>query len=641
MQYSSLLEMSVSGAILISVVVVVRAVTINRLPKRTFLALWGIVLFRLLVPFSFSSGCSVYTLANRAVPAYENVMYDTAADALPAIVNPPVLAEPAGQNAAEAKNAFPVRYLLWCAGAVLCGCFFAVSYLRCRMEFRNSLPVSCEFVQQWLKEHPTRRPVAVRQSDRISAPLTYGFFRPVILMPKKTDWENTEQLQYVLLHEYVHIRRFDAAIKLPAVLALCMHWCNPLVWVMFFLFNRDIELACDERVVRYFGEASKAAYAHTLIAMEAEMSGLMPLCNSFSKSAIEERIRAIMKMKKRTLGALLFSVVLLAVVMILFATSAEKEPETDGTGTENFAAEGGAPAAGIVAGDFDAPEAVMEQAKLYIAAGYDRSREVEPESDYQNWRLDGLEYSYTYEDFYGMALDVWLMNYTFLAGKPDQVILSGGRSMDEEGWVVPDYPNSHYLVFERNGEELTFLTSIFENDCFPGDEIFTADLRLLLMQEEPRFPVSADALSYRGITYGQFRERGGGEAEFLQSVFFFAPVPGKNLDIIFMGTYDQELAGPVLSEDDSAVRLSGKLGEMVEWVMGDYDVEAFVGGLAWNEENQPEYRYAEGAGTAYYVGNRYLIVEFDSDGDAVRDAVLEISLDESEQIGPNSYAWLY
>lgn len=641
MQYSSLLEMSFSGAILISVVVVVRAVTINRLPKRTFLALWGIVLFRLLVPFSFSSGCSVYTLANRAVPAYENAMHDTAANALPAIVNSPVLAEPAGQNAAEAKNAFPVWYLLWCAGAVLCGCFFAVSYLRCRMEFRNSLPVSCEFVQQWLKEHPTRRPVAVRQSDRISTPLTYGFFRPVILMPKKTDWENTEQLQYVLLHEYVHIRRFDAVIKLPAVLALCMHWCNPLVWVMFFLFNRDIELACDERVVRYFGEDSKAAYAHTLIDMEAEMSGLLPLCNSFSKSAIEERIRAIMKMKKRTLGALLFSVVLLAVVMILFATSAEKEPETDGTRTENFAAEGGAAGVGEVSDDFDVPAVVLEQAKAYAAAHYDRTREIEPEADYQNWRIDSLAYSYTYEDFDGKELEIYLMNHTFLAGTPEKVILAGGRSMDEEGWVVPDYPNSHYLVFERNGEELTFLTPIFENDCFPGDEIFTADLRLLLMQDEPRFTVSADALSYRGITYGQFRERGGGEAEFLQSVFFFAPVPGKNLDIVFMGTYDQELAGPVLSEDDSSVRLSGKLGEMVEWVMGDYDVEAFVSGLAWNEENQPEYRYAEGAGTTYYVGNRYLIVEFDSDGDAVRDAVLEISLDESEQIDPDSYAWLY
>lgn len=512
MQYSSLWERSVSGAVLILVVIAVRSVTINRLPKRTFLALWGIVLFRLLVPVSVSSVWSVYALANRAVPAYEE-MFRGAEETLPVVgsepaqdVAPAVQTELFGNETADAGGSFFVWYLLWGVGAVLCGAFFAVSYLRCRREFRSSLPVSCEFVHQWLKRHPTRRPIAVRQSDRVAAPLTYGFLRPVILLPKQTDWNNTGQLEYVLLHEYVHICRFDAVTKQFVVLALCLHWFNPLVWGMFFLCNRDMELACDERVVRYLGEDAKAAYAHTLIEMEAEKSGLMPLCNSFSKNAIEERVRAIMKMKKRTLGALLCSVVLLAVVMILFATSAEKEPEMDGTGTENFAA-------GIVAGDFDAPEAVLEQAKLYVAAGYDRSREIEPEADYQSWRLDGLEYSYTYEDFYGMALDVWLMNYTFLAGAPDQVILSGGRSVDEEGWVVPDYPNSHYLVFERNGEELTFLTSIFENDCFPGDEIFTADLRLLLMQDELRFSALADVLSYRGLTYGQFRERGVGEAE--------------------------------------------------------------------------------------------------------------------------------
>ena len=107
------------------------------------------------------------------------------------------------------------------------------------------------------------------------------------------DWKNEKQLQYVLSHEYVHIYRYDTVTKLIATLALCIHWFNPFVWVMYILFNRDIELACDESVIRQFGEKSKSAYSLMLINMEATKSGLLPFCNSFSKNAIEERITAI------------------------------------------------------------------------------------------------------------------------------------------------------------------------------------------------------------------------------------------------------------------------------------------------------------------------------------------------------------
>ena len=107
-------------------------------------------------------------------------------------------------------------------------------------------------------------------------------------MPKKKDWENSQQLKYVLLHEYTHICRFDMVTKLIAALALCIHWFNPFVWAMYILFNRDIELSCDESVVRHFGENTKSFYARTLITMEEKKSGLTPLYNSFSRNAIEE-----------------------------------------------------------------------------------------------------------------------------------------------------------------------------------------------------------------------------------------------------------------------------------------------------------------------------------------------------------------
>lgn len=106
------------------------------------------------------------------------------------------------------------------------------------------------------------------------------------------------ELSLCLEHEFVHIKRLDGLTKLILIAALCLHWFNPLVWVMVVLANRDLELSCDEAVVRLFGEQVKSAYARTLIHMEEIKSGCLPLCSNFSKNAIEERITAIMKIKK-------------------------------------------------------------------------------------------------------------------------------------------------------------------------------------------------------------------------------------------------------------------------------------------------------------------------------------------------------
>ena len=110
-------------------------------------------------------------------------------------------------------------------------------------------------------------------AGRISSPLTFGVLRPVILMPKKTDWTDETALRYVLEHEFVHIQRFDVLSKLLLIAAVCVHRFNPLVWVMYVLANRDLELSCDETVLRRFGGDIRAAYARVLIRMEAARGG--------------------------------------------------------------------------------------------------------------------------------------------------------------------------------------------------------------------------------------------------------------------------------------------------------------------------------------------------------------------------------
>ncbi len=317
----SLLQMSFSGAVFITAVVMIRAAAINKLPKKTFLVLWELVMVRLLIPFSIPSVFSVYTL----------VTHGLSSAALPEVTtgyNMPVVegvfAATGGmeQPPADILSSVSLWFIVWCAGMIPAALFFVISYLRCLMEFRTALPVRSHYVEKWLEQQTLKRPVLVRQSDRISTPLTYGIFRPVILMPKKTDWKNEKQLQYILTHEYVHIYRYDTVTKLLAACALCVHWFNPFVWVMYRLFNRDIELACDESVIRQFGEKSKSAYSLMLINMEAAKSGLLPFCNNFSKNAIEERITAIMKMKKTSLFAICIAAMLIVGVTTTFATSA-------------------------------------------------------------------------------------------------------------------------------------------------------------------------------------------------------------------------------------------------------------------------------------------------------------------------------
>ena len=317
-----LLQMSLAGGVMILVITVIRALAIERLPKKTFLALWAAALARLLAPVSLPSALSIYSLLARRAPAAAEWT------AVPALPDLPVAAETAAAAAAQQTASAPAAHapvwtIVWAVGVAVCAVVFAVAYGRCCREFRASFPVENDVIRRWLQSHPLRRTIAIRQSGRISSPLTFGILRPVILMPKKTDWTDETALRYVLEHEFVHIQRFDVLSKLLLIAAVCVHWFNPLVWVMYVLANRDLELSCDETVLRRFGGDVRAAYARVLIRMEAARGGFAPLCNHFGKNAIEERITAIMKTKRITIVSLGLAALLVAGTVTVFATSAK------------------------------------------------------------------------------------------------------------------------------------------------------------------------------------------------------------------------------------------------------------------------------------------------------------------------------
>src|SRR5690625_2921076 len=315
----TILKMSVMASVLIVLIAIIRRLAINKLPKKVFMILWGIVLCRLIIPFSIPAQMSVPSVPGNV----SGFMADSRLVAL--LMKSPFERETAHIPMQSEKiiengylSAIPPYILIWSVGFVLLATFFVVTHLRYVREYKTALPVDHPFINKWLSEQS--RQIEIRQSDKILSPLTYGIWKPIILLPKRMDYTDENRLRFVLTHELIHIKRFDTLVKWLLVVTLCIHWFNPLVWFMYILANRDIELSCDEAVLRTFGETEKSSYAQTLISLAESGSKWIPLHSNFSKTAIEERIVAIMKVKKsNALGAIL---VISFVLVTMFATSA-------------------------------------------------------------------------------------------------------------------------------------------------------------------------------------------------------------------------------------------------------------------------------------------------------------------------------
>ena len=315
----SLFQMSVAGGVLILFIVLIRALAIHRLPKTTFLALWMIAALRLLLPFSIPLtfnihiGLDVFSDVVQELPS-GNIASTLPGDSPPSYDIGTAVPSPATEHISTFE-------ILWLVGVLLLAIYFSISYFRSMRKFRMSIPDNTPYIQNWLTAHQISRPLAVRSSDLISSPLTYGILHPVILLPKKLDRNDQVALKYVLTHEYVHIRRFDAITKILFAAMLCIHWFNPFVWVMYVLANRDMELSCDAWVIRMMGAKNRSSYALMLIKMEERRNGMSALCSHFGKNAITERIEAIMKFKKTSILACAFALVLVVGATTAFATS--------------------------------------------------------------------------------------------------------------------------------------------------------------------------------------------------------------------------------------------------------------------------------------------------------------------------------
>ena len=280
-----------SSSAMILLVLALRLFLKKHLPRGIFPALWCLCALRLLLPVAIPTRLSVWNLLHTPAAAQANGVVSDALTPFPAFVT-----NGTAESAADAAGIRPML-LVWLVCAILLATYFAVGYACMVRRFRGTRLAPQPSIDALLDRFRFSRDPRICVSSSRRAPLTFGVFRPTVLLPEDLPVGDA-QFQLVLAHELAHIRRRDCLRKLLLTVCLCLYWWNPLVWMMAWLANRDMELACDEAVLRALGPDCKKAYALTLLDMAQRNPKSAPLCSGFAKSSAEERIRAILSFKR-------------------------------------------------------------------------------------------------------------------------------------------------------------------------------------------------------------------------------------------------------------------------------------------------------------------------------------------------------
>lgn len=327
-----LLNRGITASFLILAVIGLRFL-FRRLPKNPQLLLWALVALRLAVPFSLESSFSlmpkteaVSVLTGSTVISHRvlsEMPVPTATVPAPAVTPQPALSQgvlPAASQASAAQAPFTgpsgtengllvVCTLLWLLGAAGMLIYCLAAYLRLRKKLSVSLRLDGN----------------VYLCDAIPGPFLLGLFRPRIYLPACL---NQETQTYVLAHEKAHLRHGDAWWKMLGFLLLSVYWFHPLVWCGYWLFCRDLEMACDERAVNGMDHRQRKDYACTLLLCAAP-KGSFPICPvSFSQSGIKARIANILQKKNTRLWAGLLALITALVVILCFATNPKSNEHT-------------------------------------------------------------------------------------------------------------------------------------------------------------------------------------------------------------------------------------------------------------------------------------------------------------------------
>lgn len=323
--FSAVLNMSVTGSLVILPVLLVRLL-LKWFPKIFSYALWSVVLFRLLCPLSLSApvsflnvlkpetqvaapGTTVISFLPGDVPAFSEDPSDQEVPVRPSQEDKPV----------DWASLFPT---LWLSGVVVLGLSGLGQYLRLRKKLVGAVPLE----------------QGIYWADYIDTPFVLGVFRPRIYLPSHIP---AQELPYILAHERHHIRRCDHIWKLLAYCALCIHWFDPLVWVAFVLAGKDMEMSCDEAVLRQLGPQIRGDYSASLLRLATGKKRIAVTPLAFGQGDTKGRVLNMAKWKKPKVWVSLLCFLVCAAVLAACAVNPkEKGNAVDPSADTGIAADG-------------------------------------------------------------------------------------------------------------------------------------------------------------------------------------------------------------------------------------------------------------------------------------------------------------
>ena len=335
--FLTVLGMSVVASIVILAVIFVR-MPLKKAPKVFSYALWVVVLFRLLCPFSFESVLSLIPEGTRGIPQsialkeYKNITVWSAADAAEwagddvlnsgiGTVYVPMNSQETGSN--EVVNAWYHQVwllfwgYLWLAGITVMVIYSVVSYLKLRSKLIGAAP---------LRDN-------IYLADHITSPFVIGLFRLKIYLP--SSLAEGEQ-EYIILHEKHHIHRLDHIVKVVSFIALCVHWFNPLVWVAFILSAKDMEMSCDEAVLKKLGVGVRADYSASLLSLATGRRIIAGTPLAFGEGDTTGRIKNLAKWKKPALWVIVAAAAVVVLVFAVFGTNSKRELQVKSLGMDGM-----------------------------------------------------------------------------------------------------------------------------------------------------------------------------------------------------------------------------------------------------------------------------------------------------------------
>lgn len=308
--FIEMLNMSITASYFILAVIVLRPL-LKKAPKNLRCILWMLVGIRLICPFSVQSAISL-------VPSAQTIPQDFLISQLPVIdsglpavnhaVNPIIIQAftPTLGDSANPLQVFAfAASAMWLAGVFAMLIYALVSCLRLHNKTKEAVK---------LNDH-------VRICDRIATPFVFGIFRPQIYLPSSITETDA---QYVLFHEKAHLKRRDHLWKPLGFMLLAVYWFNPLLWLAYSLFCKDMELACDERVLREHGAEIKKPYSNALINCSAPRRAAAACPLAFGETGVKARIKNILGYKKPAVWIAAAAVVVCAVTAVCFMTNPKK-----------------------------------------------------------------------------------------------------------------------------------------------------------------------------------------------------------------------------------------------------------------------------------------------------------------------------